>query len=1735
MERYWVPHKEEVFAPCWYRGPCAEGESFVEKEGDEGGCGPIVLPAGSLSGLAKVQDVQLVGVNNICTLPEVTPASMLHTVRVRYVQKQIYTTVSKILIAVNPFQSLNIYSSQYQNKYMAGKDSLDLDPHVYGVGLDAVAGLRQGLRDQAVLISGESGSGKTETTKLILSYIASAISGSGGIEEQILRTNPVLESFGNAMTVRNNNSSRFGKWLEISVTNSMNIGGCSVTDYLLELTRVCKQGAQERNYHIFFALIASRESPELKSLALSAPENYKYLEGAQVKAPGIDDAMLFDELKDALAALQFSTEVQTEIFRTVAGVLTIGNISFVGDDDSSRIEDQEPLKQVAELLRLDEKDLRQAVSVRKMVIGKDVTTKQLGKAQANNARDSLAKLIYGRLFKWLVHNINKKLGQQDDSAARLFGVLDIAGFESFDVNSLEQLCINLSNEHLQQHFNCHVFKLEIDDYRAEGLTEMANLSYEDNTDVLNLIDSRGGIMALLDEEITVPKATDATYVNKVVKTFEKHERFKKAKFSGQLHFGIVHFAGEVQYQCDGFLEKNQDKPPEDASSLFASSKLSVLQDLAALMLSEESAGRDSRPGGRTKTKTVCSKFRSSLQSLMTMLNQAEPHFIRCVKPNMEKLPGKINAPYVMQQLTFSGIMEAVRIRQQGFASRMLFEDFYCRFKCVLPKTVQRKIELIEKDSSRQRLSICVEHLPAALSIVGGIDQGEVLLGSTKVFVKATAITLLEKSRDIALSAYAVDLQRAFRGMQVRKMVKRCQVIFVKLQEWVEKNRVYLGPGPENTAIFILKSTDVVDEQSAILKTFLEQAHDLPIALPKQKFFTTCLQKMEAESAVIQRMEEITSTKDPLQIDKVLGRAKNLELPQMELIASLEDRCKRLRAQLPVVKAMNDMVVKDWDLHNLTELCAFASSIGELAGHDGKILWIDELGGAKLFEDIQVTVNILQEQQRLLEEQKKREAEAKEAEARAAEARAKEAEAKAAEARASKLAASEALAKQAQEAEEKAEEARQAEAKARAESEAEAIARSEAKAQAEAEALEKARYVEKGPEEKFSHRKSKRQTMTGLDSDGQQKILIALTVACEEFDALALEESLSEAIAQGLPAKDLATAERAFEQMQTDAFLTDNITRVTASVLAPKASAQSLRCLANLVQQAQRLNLASDAVAAAKPALQHGVKQRMRTTLTGDIFSLSGVENLHASDGHFDDLANFRGLKSPSRWKGHRRSRLFKAGSSGAQAMLSHSKNEIKEALTTVSASYEIKAMETFRDILGWMCDRVVPECQRLGIAQNICDSAKTDTAIGDETYVQVMKQLTNNPSKRSALFGWKLMLLLCQQFSPSEDLSEFVRAFLVRSLKTNAGSDDICGFAQQCITELNIIAAPEAPEEERTKLIPVQVLLIDNSTRKIHIDQHATLEQLGEKLAEQMKISRASDFSFYQVIEGMEFHRLMTRTTELAKLSSKWQSIRKVVKKPVRLLWKRRFLHKDEILDAGDLIHATLTYRQALWEYLRYPFDEDIDTVVNIAAMILFLESDHYAVCIRENRLHEKGVLEQLLPDRILSKTKRNVLAPLVSRAYSVFCETVDDGESRLQKMCRFMSMVQKMEFFGTHFWSATQVVNIAQQLQPLPEVPSQHYIINPKSPSSEVRVCVDTSGVRFVPCDPPPSYSCVNFSFDDRAQNRVLTWGTKHNILQFIVSDSRVKMTINLMTAGFAVDIAYACFRIQQHRRGRV
>ncbi|KAL9273072.1 Myosin-11-like protein, partial [Drosera capensis] len=665
------------------------------------------------------------------------------------------TYTGNILIAINPFQRLpHLYDSHMMQQYK-GAPFGDLSPHVFAIADVAYRAMINEKKSNSILVSGESGAGKTETTKMLMRYLAflGGRSSTEGrtVEQQVLESNPVLEAFGNAKTVRNNNSSRFGKFVEIQFDKHGRISGAAIRTYLLERSRVCQISDPERNYHCFYLLCAAPQE-EIQKYKLGNPKKFHYLNQSNCyDLVGVSDAHDYLATRRAMDIVGISEKEQEAIFRVVAAILHLGNVNFAKgkEIDSSVLKDDKSkfhLKTVSELLLCDPKALEDALMKRVMITPEEVINRTLDPLNATVSRDGLAKTIYSRLFDWLVDKINISIGQ-DPNSKSLIGVLDIYGFESFKHNSFEQFCINFTNEKLQQHFNQHVFKMEQEEYTKEEI-DWSYIEFVDNQDVLDLIEKKpGGVIALLDEACMFPKSTAETFTSKLYQTYKNHRRLPKPKMS-RTDFIISHYAGEVQYQSDQFLDKNKDYVVPEHQDLLSGSKCTFVAGLFPPVPEE----RTKTSNKSSKFSSIGSRFKSQLQQLMETLSSTEPHYIRCVKPNNLLKPAIFENINIMQQLRCGGVLEAIRISCAGYPTRRAFFEFLNRFGLLAPEIIERNYD--EK--------------VACQKILDKVGLKGFQIGKTKVFLRAGQMAELDAQRAVVLSTAAKAIQRRIRTHYARK-------------------------------------------------------------------------------------------------------------------------------------------------------------------------------------------------------------------------------------------------------------------------------------------------------------------------------------------------------------------------------------------------------------------------------------------------------------------------------------------------------------------------------------------------------------------------------------------------------------------------------------------------------------------------------------------------------------------------------------------------------------------------------------------------------------------------------------------------------------------------------------------------------------------------------------------------------------------------------------------------------
>ncbi|KAG8582058.1 hypothetical protein GDO81_007897 [Engystomops pustulosus] len=703
-------------------------------------------------------------VEDNCSLMYLNEATLLHNIKVRYSKDKIYTYVANILIAINPYFDVpKLYTSECIKKYH-GRSLGTLPPHVYAIADKAFRDMKVLKMSQSIIVSGESGAGKTENTKFVLRYLTESYGSGQDIDERIVEANPLLEAFGNAKTVRNNNSSRFGKFVEIHFNEKHSVVGGFVSHYLLEKSRICVQGQDERNYHIFYRLCAGAPEEIREKLYLTSPDNFRYLnrgctryfaskdtdkqilqnrkspeedeylKHGSLKDPLLDDHGDFNRMCVAMKKIGLDDTEKLDLFRVVAGVLHLGNIDFEEAGSTSggctlKNKSSKSLEYCSALLGLDEDDLRVSLTTRVMLTTAGGTKGTVIKVplkveQANNARDALAKAVYSRLFDHVVNRVNQCF--PFESSSFFIGVLDIAGFEYFEHNSFEQFCINYCNEKLQQFFNERILKEEQELYQREGLG-VNEVHYVDNQDCIDLIESKlVGILDILDEENRLPQPSDQHFTSMVHQKHKNHFRLtipRKSKLTVHRNirddegFIIRHFAGAVCYETTQFVEKNNDALHMSLESLICESKDKFVRELF------ESANnhKDSKQKtGKLSFISVGNKFKTQLNLLLEKLRSTGSSFIRCIKPNLKMTSHQFEGAQILSQLQCSGMVSVLDLMQGGFPSRASFHELYNMYKKYMP----------EKMSRLDPRLFC-----KALFKALGLNENDYKFGLTKVFFR----------------------------------------------------------------------------------------------------------------------------------------------------------------------------------------------------------------------------------------------------------------------------------------------------------------------------------------------------------------------------------------------------------------------------------------------------------------------------------------------------------------------------------------------------------------------------------------------------------------------------------------------------------------------------------------------------------------------------------------------------------------------------------------------------------------------------------------------------------------------------------------------------------------------------------------------------------------------------------------------------------------------------------------
>merc|ERR1719208_424855 len=639
--------------------------------------------------LGQVNPPKFEKCEDMANLTFLNDASVFHNLDVRFKSKLIYTYSGLFCIVVNPYKRYPIYTARVVKMYL-GKRRNEVPPHLWAITETAYRNMLTNIKDQAMLITGESGAGKTENTKKVISYLAMvATSGKKStkkvsLEDQIVATNPILESYGNAKTSRNDNSSRFGKFIRIHFNAAGKLAGCDIESYLLEKSRITQQQEVERSYHIFYQLLQPFV-PDMKAKCLLSDDiyTYSYVSQGKVTVASIDDNEELEYTDSAFDIIGFSHQEKWDCYYLTAAVMSCGEVKFKqkGRDDQAELDEMDFPNKISELFGVNCLELFKAFCKPKIKVGTEWVVKGQTCDQATNGVGGIARATFDRLFKWLIIKCNDTLIDKTMKKANFVAVLDIAGFEIFEYNGFEQISINFVNEKLQQFFNHHMFVVEQEEYVAEGI-DWAMVDFGmDLAACIIMFEKPMGIWAILEEESLFPKATDKSFEEKLKASLGKLPIFLKpaSKTDKNAHFAISHYAGIVSYNVTGWLEKNKDPVNDTVVEVFKStSKCPLLVHLwrdhpGQPTTAPKEEGKKKKKGGGGKT--VSSVYLVSLTELMTPLHNCEPHFVRCLVPNTHKKPGEVEPPLIMHQLTCNGVLEGIRICMRGFPNRMLYPDF----------------------------------------------------------------------------------------------------------------------------------------------------------------------------------------------------------------------------------------------------------------------------------------------------------------------------------------------------------------------------------------------------------------------------------------------------------------------------------------------------------------------------------------------------------------------------------------------------------------------------------------------------------------------------------------------------------------------------------------------------------------------------------------------------------------------------------------------------------------------------------------------------------------------------------------------------------------------------------------------------------------------------------------------------------------------------------------------------
>lgn len=903
----WVPNEQDGFVLGSIRNET--NDEVVVEICDSGKTVTI-----SKDDIQKANPPKYDKVEDMSELTYLNEASVLHNLKERYFSSLIYTYSGLFCVVINPYKRLPIYSEGLIEEFK-GKKRHEMPPHIFAIADSAYRSMLQEREDQSILCTGESGAGKTENTKKVIQYLAHVAGATrsskqspaaptkGELEQQLLQANPILEAFGNSKTVKNDNSSRFGKFIRINFDMSGYISGANIEFYLLEKSRTLRQAADERSFHIFYQFLRGTSSQEKAGYLLEdSADKYRFLVNGNIALPNVDDAQEYQNTVKSMKIMGFQDDEIQSVFRVVSATLLLGNLEFVQEkkSDQAILPDDRVMQKVCHLLGLPVIELTKAFLRPRIKVGREFVNKAQNEGQATFAVEAISKACYERMFKWLVNRLNKSLDRTRRQGASFIGILDIAGFEIFDINSFEQLCINYTNEKLQQLFNNTMFIMEQEEYQREGIDWQFIDFGLDLQPTIELIEKPMGILALLDEECLFPKATEKTLVEKLQKTHTHHPKFIVPELRAKSDFAVVHYAGRVDYSADQWLMKNMDPLNENVVALMQNStdpfvcgiwKDAEFAGICAAEMNETAFGVRAKKG---MFRTVSHLHKEQLSRLMTTLRNTSPHFVRCIIPNHEKKSGKINSMLVLEQLRCNGVLEGIRICRQGFPNRIPFQEFRHRYEILTPNVIPRGFM-----DGKEAVKKMIENLD--------IESKLYRIGQSKVFFRTGVLAHLEEERDLKLTDLIVQFQsqcRAFlaRRLYIKRMnqanairvLQRNGLAWLKLRNW-QWWRLFTKVKPLLQVTNQEAAISAKDEELKGVKDKLESVQ------AEHEEYKKRIEQIIAERNVLQ--EQLTQEADGnAELEEVKNRLQLRKNELEDMVSEMRDRMMELEDR---VEKIND--------------------------------------------------------------------------------------------------------------------------------------------------------------------------------------------------------------------------------------------------------------------------------------------------------------------------------------------------------------------------------------------------------------------------------------------------------------------------------------------------------------------------------------------------------------------------------------------------------------------------------------------------------------------------------------------------------------------------------------------------------------------------------------------------------------------------------------------------------------